>query len=150
MTPAEVSALAALAGSALGGVTPLVSNYLIQRGVTGRELLNRELGERHTLYSEFIKFATKVYVEATTKTLEEPDNLIELYAFVGRIRLIASPPVTDAADRFAKMVTKRYGERDISLEALRAETLKSHIDPLNEFSVRCRDELRTLFRGGTL
>ena len=32
MNPAALSALATLGGSALGGLTPLVSNYLIQRG----------------------------------------------------------------------------------------------------------------------
>jgi hypothetical protein len=37
MNTAALSALAALGGSALGGITPLVSNYLIQRGLTRRE-----------------------------------------------------------------------------------------------------------------
>jgi hypothetical protein len=34
MNTAALSAFAALGGSALGGITPLMSNYLIQRGLT--------------------------------------------------------------------------------------------------------------------
>jgi hypothetical protein len=35
MNDAMISAVAALTGSALGGLTPIVSNYLIQRGLNG-------------------------------------------------------------------------------------------------------------------
>jgi hypothetical protein len=66
MNGAVVSALAALGGSALGGITPLISNYLIQRGMTARELLSRDLVSRQTLYADFIQFGTKLYVSATT------------------------------------------------------------------------------------
>jgi hypothetical protein len=48
MNEAVVSAVAALTGSALGGLTPIISNYLIQRGLTQRELLTHELVERQT------------------------------------------------------------------------------------------------------
>ena len=85
MEAAALSALAAIGGSAFGGLTPLVSNYLIQRGLTKRELLSRQLAEKQSLYSEFIQFATKVYVSATTKQLDDMDDLIALYALVGRI-----------------------------------------------------------------
>ena len=113
MEAAALSALAAIGGSAFGGLTPLVSNYLIQRGMTKRELLSRQLAERQSLYSEFIQFATKVYVSATTKQLDDMDDLIALYALVGRIRLVASNPVTEAAEDFARRVTKRDGRAHV-------------------------------------
>jgi hypothetical protein len=56
---AALSAIAALGGTALGGLTPLISNYLIQKGLTKRELLTRELAVRQTVYVDFIQFATK-------------------------------------------------------------------------------------------
>jgi hypothetical protein len=148
MGGAELGALSALAGSALGGITPLVSNYFIQRGQTQRELLSRELADRQTLYSEFIQFATKVYVSATTRQLDNMDDLIALYALVSRIRLFASDPVIEAAEEFALRVTKRYGEKDISFEDLRVATLTPHVDPLNVFSTRCREEIRIVLRTG--
>ena len=144
MNGAEISAIAALSGSALGGLTPITGNYLVQRGLTEREMLERELGARQSLYSDFIQFATKIYVDATTKDLEDADDLVALYALISRIRLIASMPVIEAAEEFAANVTKRYGEKAIPFEVLKNATLSSHIDPLNAFSSRCRDELRSL------
>jgi len=148
-TPA-LSALAALGGSALGGITPLVSNYLIQKGLTKRELLTRELSVRQTVYVEFIQFATKVYVSATTKQLDEgaTDELIGLYALVSRIRLFASKPVIKAAEEFATRVTKLFGEQALSIQDLRDATLAPHVDPLNEFSTECREEMRFFLGSG--
>jgi hypothetical protein len=146
MNGAVVSALAALGGSALGGITPLISNYLIQRGMTTRELLSRELVSRQSLYSDFIQFGTKLYVSATTKQLDDADEMIALYALISRIRLFASEPVIDAAEQFATQMTGRFGEAAMTLEALRNATLTHHVDPLNLFSSRCREELRSLLR----
>lgn len=148
MNPATLSALAALGGSALGGITPLISNFLIQRGLTKRELLTRELAERQTLYSDFIQFATKVYVNATTKQIDDSDDLIALYAMVSRIRLFASEPVIGAAEQFAAHVTKRYGEASLSIEDLRNVTLSPHVDPLHDFSSLCRQEMRMFLNRG--
>jgi len=143
MNAASLSALAALGGSALGGITPLISNYLIQRGLTKRELLNREIADRQTLYADFIQFATKVYVDATTKNLDDTGDLVALYALVSRIRLFASEPVISAAEQFAAKVTRRYGEASLSLEDLRNATIAPHVDPLHDFSTLCRQEMRS-------
>lgn len=145
MNGAAISALAAIGGSALGGLTPLISNYLIQRGLTERELLNRELAARQSLYSEFIQFATKLYVSARTKQLDDVDDLVALYALISRMRLFASALVIEAAESFATEVMKRYGEANLSIEDLKSVALAPHVDPLNVFSTRCREELRTLF-----
>jgi len=149
MNTATLSALAALGGSALGGITPLVSNYLIQKGLVKREMLSRELAERQTLYADFIQFATKVYVNATTKQLDDVDDLIALYALVSRIRLLASEPVIGAAEQFATRVTRRYGEKALSIEDLRNETLTPHVDPLHDFSTLCRQEMRAFLSKGS-
>lgn len=143
-----VGALAALSGSALGGVAPIFSSYLVQQGMTKRELLTRELGERQTLYSDFIKFGTKLYVSTTTTSPndETVDGLVELFALVSRIRLYASQPVIDAAEEFAELVTKIYGAAALSIDELRARALTDHIDPLNVFSNCCREELAIMGR----
>ena len=148
MGSTEMSTLAALAGSALGGITPIISNTFVQRSLTRREILSKELLERQNLYAEFIRFAANTYVQAMTSKLEKADDLVLLYALVGRIRLLASSAVIEAAEHIARIVTQRYGEENLSLEALRTATLESHIDPLNEFSDRCRSELRQLQRYG--
>jgi hypothetical protein len=80
MSEAFISAVAALTGSALGGLTPIISNYLVQRGLTQRELLTRDLVERQNLYAEFIQFGTTLYVSATTKEPRDEnfDDLVNL------------------------------------------------------------------------
>jgi hypothetical protein len=148
MNDAFISAVAALAGSALGGITPLVSNYLIQRGLTERELLTRELTERQSMYSEFIRFGTSVFVKAVTLEPQDGslDDLVALYALVSRIRLHASAPVFKAAEDFAVLVTEKYGNAAICIETLKSAALKSRVDPLSTFSLECRKELEDIAR----
>jgi hypothetical protein len=123
-----------------------MSNYLIQRGMTEREMLSRELISRQTLYSDFIQFSTKIYVSASTKELDDAGELVALYALISRMRLFASEPVIEAAEQFAIQMTQRFGEAAMTIEALRNAALTNHVDPLNVFSSRCREELRLLFR----
>ncbi len=147
MNEAVISAVAALIGSALGGLTPIISNYLIQRGLTQRELLTHELVERQNLYAEFIRFGTTLYGSATTKEPQDEnlDDLVKLYALVGRIRLYTSAPIIEAAQDFAALITEKYGSAAISIEDLRSATVKQHLDPLHPFSVQCRKELEEIF-----
>ena len=147
MNEAVISAVAALTGSALGGLTPIISNYLIQRGLTQRELLTHELVERQNLYAEFIRFGTPLYVSAITKEPQDEnlDDLVKLYALVGRIRLYASAPVIEAAQDFVALVTEKYGSAAVTIEDLRSATLKPHVDPLRPFSIQCRKELEEIF-----
>ena len=82
-------------------------------------------------------------MSATTKSLDDVNDLIALYALVSRIRLFASEPVIRAAEEFAARVTRRYGEASLSMEDLRNVTLSPHIDPLQDFSTLCREEMRS-------
>jgi hypothetical protein len=148
MNDALISAVAALSGSALGGLTPIISNYLIQRGLTQRELLTRELAERQSMYSEFIRFGTTLYVKALTNEPQHEnfDDLVALYALVGRIRLYASASVFKAAEDFAALVTEKYGNEAIPIEVLRSAAVKSRVNPLSAFSIECRKELEGISR----
>jgi hypothetical protein len=110
MENAMVGVLAALTGSTIGGLAPVMSNYVLQRGQTKRDLLNRQITQRETLYSDFIKEASSLYANSVTSNLENLDCLVSLYALVSRIRLTASEPVLDAAEAFVKQIVQHYGE----------------------------------------
>ena len=56
LNSAELSAVSALAGTAIGGIIQFISNNVVQRSLTQREMVSRELAERLTLYAEFIRF----------------------------------------------------------------------------------------------
>jgi hypothetical protein len=69
---AAITALAAIAGSVVGGLASFATTYFTQRNQADRDLLSREVAHREDLYSQFIKEATNLYADALDKTLEKP------------------------------------------------------------------------------
>ena len=139
------SVLAALGGSVIGATTPVLSNFVLQRSVTQRELKNREIAQREELYSEFIRQGTSCYARALSQSLDNLDEIVAMYALVNRIRLFASASVLDAAEAFVKTLVEKFGEKNMSLDQIKSVALKQHADPLNDFALKCRSELRTVY-----
>lgn len=140
-----ISVLAALGGSIVGATTPVLSNFVLQRSLTQRELTNREIAQREELYAEFIRQGTVCYAKALAQSLEKMDDIVAMYALVNRIRLFASESVLEAAEVFVKKLIARYGEHNLSIEELKTVALEQHADPLNDFALRCRSELRQVY-----
>jgi hypothetical protein len=139
------SVLAALSGSVIGATTPVLSNFVLQRSVTQRELTNREIAQREQLYSEFISQGTTCYAKALSQSLESLEELATIYALVNRIRLFASSTVVEAADAFVRNLVGLYGETNMSIEQITSLALEKHPDPLNDFALKCRAELRKVY-----
>ena len=137
--------MAALGGSIIGASTPVVSNFVLQRSVTQREMTNREIAQRVELYSEFIRQGTSCYAKALSQSLESLDEIVAMYAMVNRIRLFASDSVLEAAETFVKKLVERFGENNMSLDEIKAVALEQHVDPLNDFALKCRLELRKIY-----
>ena len=137
--------LAALGGSIIGASTPVLSNFVLQRSVTQRELTNREIAQREELYSEFIRQGTSCYAKALTQNLDSIDEIVAMYALVNRIRLFASESILQAAEAFVKKVVEKYGEKNMSIDQMKSAVLEQHVDPLNDFALKCRSELRTVY-----
>src|ERR1700736_4489313 len=143
------SVLAALSGSVIGATTPVLSNFVLQRSVTQRELTNREIAQREELYSEFIHKGTACYAKALSQSLESIDEIVAMYALVNRIRLFASDSVLEAAEAFVKKLVEKYGEQNMSIDQIKSVALEPHADPLNDFALRCRAELREVYERAT-
>jgi len=142
------SVLAALGGSVIGATTPVLSNFVLQRSLTQRELTNREIAQREDLYAEFIRQGTACYAKALSQNLETVDEIVAMYALVNRIRLFASGSVLEAAEAFVKKLVKKYGEQNMSIDEIKSVALEQHADPLNDFALRCRTELREIYERG--
>src|ERR1700750_2506592 len=140
--------LAALGGSIIGATTPVLSNFVLQRSVAQRELTNREIAQREELYSEFIRQGTGCYAKALSQSLENIDEIVAMYALVNRIRLFASNSVLGAAEAFVKKLVARYGENNMSIDQIKSVALEQHADPLNDFALKCRAELREIYERG--
>ena len=146
MDTAYFSAFAALAGSAIGGLTSLVASWLTQRGQFKVQRLAHEIARREDLYKDFIEEASKSYADAIEHDLTEADvsKLILLYALVSRIRVLSSQAVIEQADRVMREIIATYlgpnkPIRDVAVERLKHGELK--MDPMYDFSSVCRDEL---------
>jgi hypothetical protein len=143
------SVLAALGGSVIGASTPVLSNFVLQRSQTQRELTNREIAQREELYSEFIRQGTGCFAKALSQSLENIDDLVAMYALVNRIRLFASDSVLEAAEAFVKKLVATYGENNMTIEQIKSVALEQHADPLNDFALKCRSELREVYARGS-
>ncbi len=143
------SVLAALGGSVIGATTPVLSNFVLQRSLTQRELTNREIVQREELYSEFIRQGTACYAQLLAQSLENIDEIVAMYALVNRIRLFASSSVLDAAEAFVKKLVEKFGDKSMSIEQIKSVALEQHADPLNDFALKCRAELREVYDRAT-
>jgi hypothetical protein len=143
------SVLAALSGSVIGASTPVLSNFVLQRSVAQRELTNREIAQREELYSEFIRQGTVCYAKALSQNLQNIDEIVAMYALVNRIRLFASRSVLDAAEAFVRKLVGTYSEKNMTIEQIESAVLDQHADPMSEFALKCRAELREVYARGS-
>jgi hypothetical protein len=141
MNPAYLSALAALAGSALGGMTSLTSAWLTQHRQDNARRLSQDKARRRKLYMQFIDEASKLYADALAHNEAEVATLVSVYALTSRMRVLSSPAVIGKAEEVVRMIVDTYFAPNKTLPELR-ELMESHtIDPLRAFSEQCREEL---------
>jgi hypothetical protein len=99
MDVAYISALSALAGSVIGGLTSGVTAWLNQRSLAGAGLFAHELSRRQDLYRDFIVAASKAYAEALVVNEAKIEELIALYAMISRMRAMSSFNIVACAER---------------------------------------------------
>ncbi|HYB54766.1 MAG TPA: hypothetical protein VEK12_01245 [Alphaproteobacteria bacterium] len=144
MDVAYLSALAALAGSAVGGLTSFFSSWLGQSGQLRAQLFLHDKGRRQELYRDFVDEASRSYIDALTRDTPEPAKMIVLYALVSRMRILSSPKVVEEAVKVARLIMETYPEPNKTFAELRAMSHEGRFDPLRAFSESCREELRGL------
>jgi hypothetical protein len=141
-----ISALAALTGAAVGGLTSGVANWLSHRSQIRAQWLHHEKNRRQILYRDFIEEASKCYIDALQHHEADADipGLVGLYAKLGRMRVLSSRPVVHGAEQIAKKIMDAYLEPDKSFVELRDMARTGAIDLLREFSDACREEFEEL------
>ena len=147
MDPSIGSALSAILGSLVGGFSSIVAAWFTQKGQSQRELIGAQIQRREVLYAEFITECSKLAVDALGRTLESPVTLIHIYALLNRIRLIASDEVVTAAQSAMDGILEQYFQPNMSLTELQEIATSHGNDPLQAFSVACRQELHQIQRG---
>jgi len=137
-----ISALAALTGATVGGLTSGVANWLNHRSQVRAQWFLHEKNRRQILYRDFIEEASRCYIDALQHHEADADiaGLVALYAKLGRMRVLSSEPVVHSAEHIAKKIMDTYLEPDRSFVELRDMANSGAIDLLREFSEACRDE----------
>ena len=147
MDVAYVSALSALAGSALGVCTSTITTWLTQRAQARAGQLTREIGLREDLYRDFITAASKAYGDALVTSEPELGELVTLYSMIGRMRMLSESYTIACADAVMRKIIDTYSAPNRSVHELRdlVKTGAAVIDPLRKFSEAARQEVH-LFR----
>ena len=139
-----VSAMAGVLGSLVGGSASIATAWLTQRSQNVRELVREERHKREGLYGEFVGECAKLLMDAFTHSLEKPETLLEAYALINRIRLCASPPVLEEAERLMVRITDQYFSSNLTVEELRRIARSTEADPMQPFGEACRAELHSM------
>jgi len=142
MDTAYISAIAALSGSAIGGLTSLAASWVSQDAQARAQRLIQDKNRRQELYKAFIEEASRLYGNALVTNEVEIADLVTLYAMVSRMRVISGLPVVKAADAVVVLILDTYFKPNRTIPELRDTMKGEHLDPLRNFSDACRDDLR--------
>ncbi|HEX5325732.1 MAG TPA: hypothetical protein VFW75_03600, partial [Acetobacteraceae bacterium] len=108
MEAAYISALAALAGTAIGGLTSFATSWTTQQAQARSQRLAAERDARAALFGKFLDEAARLYAEALQNRRDDTAVLMGIYALINRIRLTSSPQVVEAADTLARIIVDAY------------------------------------------
>jgi hypothetical protein len=139
-----ISAIAALTGAAVGGLTSGIANWLNHRRQLRAQWLLHEKSRRQILYRDFIDEASKYYIDALQHNEADIASLASLYAKLSKMRAISSKPVVHCAEDVARKILNTYLEPDKSFVELREMAIDGTIDLLHGFSDACHDEFEEL------
>src|SRR5215813_4110199 len=144
MDAALLPAIAALAGSVVGGLTSFASAWLTQQRQERTNRLSREKTRRQKLYNQFIDEASKLYADALVHNQAEVSALVGVYALISRMRVVSSSAVIEKAEAVIHLIIDTYFTPNKTFSELR-ELMNGHAaNPLQAFSEECRAELQAL------
>ena len=137
---AYISALAALSGSIIGGLTSLGASWLTQNAQSRTQQLLDDKSRRQELYKAFIEEALKLYGEALVSDDAEVSKFVPLHVMLSRMRVLSSQSVVENAEKVIHLIVETFFEPNKTLRDLRGNGEK--VDILRHFSEACREDLQ--------
>jgi hypothetical protein len=141
MNSTYVPALAALVGSAIGGLTSFASAWLNQAPQDLATRLSQDMARRQKLYKQFIDEASRLYADALVHDQAEIAALVSVYAPIGRMRVVSSPAIIEKAEAVVRTIIDTYFSPNKTFPELRIMMSSPAMDPLRAFSELCREDL---------
>ncbi len=143
MDAAYISAVSALAGSVIGGLTTGFTTLLNQRSQARAGMVAHELSRREDLVKDFIVAASTIYGDAIVNSEPKMPEIVDLYAMVSRMRVLNMPKSVARADDVMRSILDTYFSPNRTMADLR-EIVRTGggVDPLKDFSEAAREEIR--------
>jgi len=142
MEPAYASALAALAGSLIGGLTSLTASWLTQHVQFRAQQRAADRSRREALYEDFIEEASRLHADAYEHNETNTSKLVNLYALISKMRVLSSSAVVESGDKVIRMIIQTYLGPNKTFRDVVELLDNDALNPLRAFSNACRDELR--------
>lgn len=140
-----LTAMAGLAGAAIGGFTSFATSWLTLRTQLREKMRTDARARREKVYTDFIKESARLFGDALGHQREDASDLIALYALVARMRLMASTEVVERAEAVLTAIVTTYLGPNRTLHELHAFANEGGLDPLRQFSETCRAELERYY-----
>jgi hypothetical protein len=152
MQVAYVSALSALAGAAIGGLTSFASTWATQRAQLRTQLLEWDRSRRTTLYVQFIEEASKLYADALEHDKAESSRFVDMFTLISRMRILSAQGVIENAEIIVQRIGETYRAPNRNFDELLDMVIlgsgskkdNGTVDLLRDFSEACREEARML------
>lgn len=139
--PAVISATSALAGTAIGAFSSLVTAWLTSKSEARQARITAERVKREELYGRYMDELAVLYTSALNSTQVDYERLTIAYALSGKISLYATERVTNEAVNALRFIV------DLALGPARSQTeMRAMMDDVNNnvlrtFASACREEL---------
>jgi hypothetical protein len=146
MDTAFISAISALAGSVIGGLTTGFRTLFSQRSQARAGVVAHDLARREDLLRDFIVAASKTYGDAIINSEPKMPEIVDLYAMVSRMRVMSMPRSVACTDIVMRSILETYFAPNRTIADI-CELVKaggSVVDPLKDFSEAAREELRAV------
>ena len=142
MNPSIISALAALAGAVIGGLTSVLASVLAQRTQARVQWIAQDRILRQDLYKEFVEEASQCHIDALQHDKADVPKLVTLYAKIGRMRILSSAKVIATAENVAQEILEAFLQPNKTVPELMemANSNRKSVDVLRDFSEACREE----------
>jgi len=143
MDVAYISALSALAGSIIGGLTTGFTTWLSHRSQVRASYREHQVTRRQDLFRHFILSASKSYGNALVSSEPQIVEFVELYALISQMRVLCSPKLVACAEALVQTIGHTYAGASRSAEEWLeiARNPSEEMDVLRRFSAMARDEL---------
>jgi hypothetical protein len=105
--------------------------------------MSQQILRRQDLYKDFIWHASKCYVHALQHGEADIPGLVELYATLGRMRILSSSKVFECAEQVERKIVDTYLAPDKTFLELREMLDSGSVDLLHDFSAACRSEVES-------